>query len=167
MQEQRAIVYVYDGKPRQDLIMLTPVIGDDGLPTGEFISNLEALVAALPAGTEYEIVSPGEADAEAWWAAHRSVEEQTALFTMAIQKRLDDFAAGRNYDNALACATYATSTNPRFAAEGQYMVEARDATWAKGYEILDAVLAGERPMPTIEDVMAELPPLAWPDNGGA
>ena len=42
------------------------------------------------------------------------------------------------------------------------MVEARDATWAKGYEILDDVLSGKRPMPTIEEVLAELPPLEWP-----
>ncbi|MDL2266754.1 hypothetical protein LJC46_02045 [Desulfovibrio sp. OttesenSCG-928-G15] len=95
---------------------------------------------------------------------------QQAAFTAAIQARLDTFAQGRNYDSALACATYATSTNPRFAAEGQYMVEARDATWATGYEILDAVISGARAMPTIDDVLAELPPLSWPDDaakGGA
>jgi len=49
------------------------------------------------------------------------------------------------------------------AAEGQFMVEARDATWATGYEILNAVLSGQRPMPSIEEVIAELPPLAWPE----
>ena len=88
---------------------------------------------------------------------------QQAAFTAAIQARLDDFARTRNYDNALSCASYATSTNPKFAAEGQYIVAARYATWAKGYEILNAVLAGDRPMPTLEEVMAELPPLVWPE----
>ncbi|MDR2489019.1 MAG: hypothetical protein LBD42_05975 [Desulfovibrio sp.] len=84
-------------------------------------------------------------------------------FTAAIQSRLDAFAQTRGYDGILSAATYATSTVPKFAAEGQYAVEARDATWAKGYEILDAVLSGQRPMPTIEEVMEELPPLAWPE----
>lgn len=90
-------------------------------------------------------------------------EELQKLFTDAIQKRLDDFAKTRNYDSIMSVATYATSTNPRFAAEGRYAVEVRDATWARGYEILDDVLSGKRPMPTIEEAIAELPPLAWPE----
>lgn len=82
--------------------------------------------------------------------------------TDLIQKRLDDFARTRNYDGILSAATYATSAVPKFAAEGQYAVEARDATWAKSYEILAAVEAGERPMPTDAELAAELPALAWP-----
>lgn len=84
-------------------------------------------------------------------------------FTNAIQNHLDAFAQTRNYDNILSAATYATSAIPKFKAEGQYAVEARDATWTKGYEILGEVLAGERPMPSLEEVFADLPPLAWPD----
>jgi hypothetical protein len=91
------------------------------------------------------------------------LEAQKAAFTNAIQQRLDAFAQTRNYDGIMSAATYATSTNAKFRAEGQYAVEARDATWAAGYTILDAVLAGERPMPTLEEVMAELPPLEWPE----
>jgi hypothetical protein len=93
-----------------------------------------------------------------------ALQERSAAFTNAIQQRLDDFARTRNYDNIMSAATYATSTVPKFAAEGQYAVAARDATWAKGYEILGAVLAGERPMPTLDEVMAELPALAWPEE---
>ena len=91
-----------------------------------------------------------------------SPEERQKMFTDAIQKRLDDFAKTRGYDGILSAATYATSAISQFRAEGQYCVEARDATWIKGYEILGAVLAGERPMPTIEEVFAELPALEWP-----
>ena len=90
-------------------------------------------------------------------------EEEQRQFTAAIQQRLDTFAHTKNYDGILSAATYATSTVPQFRAEGQYAVEARDATWAKGYEILGAVLAGERPMPTLDEVMASLPPLEWPE----
>ena len=88
-------------------------------------------------------------------------------FTDAIQKRLDDFAQTKNYDGILSAATYATSTNAVFRAEGQYAVEARDATWAAGYAIMGAVLSGQRPIPTLEDVFAELPALAWPEAGAA
>ena len=89
-------------------------------------------------------------------------EEQLAAFTAAIQAHLDDFARTRKYDGILSAATYATSTVGKFRAEGQYAVEARDATWATGYAIMDDVLAGARPMPSLAEVLAELPPLAWP-----
>ena len=92
------------------------------------------------------------------------MEAKQAEFTAAIQKRLDDFARTRNYDNALSAATYATSTNPKFATEGQYIVEVRDATWAAGYDILEDVLAGNRAVPDgIEDFENELPQLEWPE----
>lgn len=90
-------------------------------------------------------------------------EELHAQYTEAVQMYLDDFARTRNFDNILSAATYATSTVPKFRAEGQYAVEARDLTWAKGYEILDEVMSGQRPMPDLDDVLAELPILAWPE----
>ena len=92
-------------------------------------------------------------------------EQQAAMldaFTTAIQAHLDSFARTRNYDGIMSAATYATSTIPRFKREGQYAVEARDTTWAKAYAILDDVMGGKRPMPTLEGVIAELPPLTWP-----
>jgi hypothetical protein len=81
----------------------------------------------------------------------------------ATQKRLDDFARTRNYDGILSLCTYATSTVPKFQAEGQYGVTARDATWAQLYEIMAEVEAGIRPMPEgYSDIESELPVLAWP-----
>jgi hypothetical protein len=82
----------------------------------------------------------------------------------ATQQRLDDFAKTRNYDSILSACTYATSVNPKFAAEGQYCVEARDATWAKLYDIYGDVKDGDRPMPSGYDaIKGELPVLEWPD----
>lgn len=83
--------------------------------------------------------------------------------TVAVQQRLDEFAQTRAYDGILSAATYATSSVAKFAAEGQYAVNARDAHWAKCYEIEAAVKAGSRPMPaSVDEVLAEMPPLAWP-----
>ena len=110
---------------------------------------------------------------EEWQAAHPAPapapytptpEEQLAVFTAAIQAHLDNFAKTRNYDGILSAASYANSAVPKFRAEGQYAAEMRDAVWAKGYEIMDAVLAGARPMPDLEEVLAELPVLAWPEG---
>ena len=92
-----------------------------------------------------------------------SPEQIVAQYTAAVQKRLDDFARTRGYDGILSAATYATSTVPKFKAEGQYAVEARDATWAKCYEVLAAVEAGSHPMPTLDELLAELPVLTWPN----
>jgi hypothetical protein len=90
-------------------------------------------------------------------------DEVIASLTAQIQKRLDDFAKTRNYDGILSACTYATSTVPKFATEGQYCVQARDATWAAGYALMDEVLAGIRPVPTsISDIESELPELVWP-----
>lgn len=113
-------------------------------------------VHLLPAGS-VEITDEEAAQLQAPDAA-----TVIAGYVAAIQKRLDDFAHTRNYDGILSAATYATSTAPKFAAEGQYAVEARDATWAKGYEILAAVEAGQRSAPTLDELAAELPALAWP-----
>ena len=92
-----------------------------------------------------------------------TAEQVKAAFVAAIQQRLDDFARTRNYDGILSACTYATSTVPKFQAEGQAAVNLRDGTWAAAYEILAEVQAGERPMPAfLADIEADLPALAWP-----
>ena len=52
----------------------------------------------------------------------------------------------------------------KFTAEGQYCVDARDATWAKLLEILAEIQAGTRPRPSgYADIEPELPLLVWPN----
>lgn len=97
-----------------------------------------------------------------WRIDPAPVEQIVAVVTQAVQQRLDDFARTRNYDGILSACTYATSAMPKFAAEGQYAVQARDAAWAACYQIMADVQAGTRAMPTIEQVLAELPALEWP-----
>lgn len=90
----------------------------------------------------------------------------TALYDSIVQgtqARLDTFAKTRGYDNILSACTYATSPTVKFAIEGQYCVDVRDATWAKLIEILGEVTAGTRPRPSgYADIEADLPPLVWP-----
>lgn len=86
-----------------------------------------------------------------------------AEITARTQQRLDDFARTRLYDGILSACTYASSTVPKFQTEGQYCVDARDATWEKLYQIMDEADAGTRPVPTgYADIEPELPALAWP-----
>ena len=91
-------------------------------------------------------------------------ERQAAMqaeFTSAVQRRLDAFAQERGYDGIMSACTYATSTVERFRQEGERAVILRDNTWAACYAILADVLAGERPVPTLEELVAELPVLTW------
>jgi hypothetical protein len=110
------------------------------------------------------------ADGEAFLQA-QAVEEEAlrqqrvqAEIVTSTQQRLDTFAKTRNYDSVLSLCTYASSPNAKFQAEGQYGVEARDATWSKLLEILAEVEANTRPMPTgYAEIESELPPLVWPN----
>lgn len=116
-----------------------------------------------------------EGNYEQRWEVYALSQEQAAANQAAFnrtrfnqivaqaQARLDAFARTRNYDGILSLCTYATSPTAKFAAEGQYGVEARDATWAALYAMLAEVQAGTRPMPSgFADVEPELPELAWP-----
>lgn len=96
--------------------------------------------------------------------ARMVVNLQTSIVN-ATQARLDTFAQTRGYDGILSAATYASSTIPKFAAEGQACVNGRDQTWEKLYEILGEVTAvpPTRPMPTgFADIVGDLPALVWP-----
>ena len=99
-------------------------------------------------------------------AAANQADADTALYdsiVTATQTRLDTFAQSRSYDNIMSACTYSTSPTAKFAAEGQYCVTARDATWGSLLAILAEVQAGTRPRPSgYVDVEPDLPPLQWP-----
>lgn len=82
--------------------------------------------------------------------------------TVAVQGYMDSVAQQRNYDSILSLCTYATSTIPRFQAEGQAGVVWRDACWQLGYDLIAQVRAGEAHIPTEAELLAMLPPMQWP-----
>ena len=91
-------------------------------------------------------------------------EKQNELkqqFTDAVQQRLDTFAQTRGYDGIMSAASYYGSSNPKFKAEADRAIQLRDSTWDICYAILDDVLAGNRSVPTLDEIFAELPELTW------
>lgn len=94
--------------------------------------------------------------------AHQAYDELLKQFTVAVQIHMDAEAKTRNYDSILSLCTYATSKSERFSKEGQAGVDFRDACWTYGYAELEKVAKGTRPQPTIEQFIAELPKMEWP-----
>lgn len=80
-----------------------------------------------------------------------------------IQRYLDNEAKIHYYDGILSLCSYATSINPKFGPEGQAGVIWRDACWSKGYEILNECESGIRPIPTPDELLSEMPSMAWPE----
>lgn len=84
-------------------------------------------------------------------------------YVAAVQSMLDAKARERRYDNILSACTYATSTTARFQAEGQACVVWRDAVWTRCYALMEQVQDGSLQQPTIEELLAMLPSMEWPE----
>ena len=85
-----------------------------------------------------------------------------ADFAMAVQSHIDDAARGRGYNDSASLASYVSSTLPQWAAEASAFVAWRDAVWIYAYGELGKVQAGQRALPTIDKMIAELPKIDWP-----
>lgn len=84
-------------------------------------------------------------------------------YRIAIQAHVDATAQERQYDNGVSCASYVNSTVQQWAAEAAAFVAWRDAVWAHAFTELDKVLNEERPQPTVEEFLLELPAMQWPE----
>jgi len=85
-----------------------------------------------------------------------------AQYATAIQGHIDATARSKGYADGVACASYITSTMPGWQAEAAVFVPWRDSVWLSAYLIMGQVQAGQRPAPTIESLIAELPVIDWP-----
>ena len=79
----------------------------------------------------------------------------------AIQAHMDAVARSRSYDGILSLCSYATSSHPKFGAEGKAGVKWRDACWDKAYEIFNDCLSRNRPVPSEEELLREMPTMEW------
>lgn len=96
---------------------------------------------------------------EAEWNKVFPIQVQQQL-TDAVQRVLDNKAQELNYDNCLSVCSYIDTGVPKFDAEGKAFRTWRSQVWAKGYEILAQVQAGQRAIPTEEQLLSELPKLS-------
>lgn len=148
---------------RQELVREEVVIEEERDESGEVLRPAEVIPAEYKTVVEdvtvrrFQIAAIPEPSEEERIAALKAEHERT------VEGWLVDFAATRGY-KVSNMGAYANSTNPTFKAEALYYIELQDRTWETCYAILNAVLAGERAVPTKEQLFAELPvsAAAWP-----
>ena len=114
-----------------------------------YIEELEAVEGVR----RFQIVAVPEPTQE---EKEAQLQEQ---YTRLIQSILDAEAQKLGYDNCLSVCSYMETGVQKFDDEGRCFRAWRSAVWAKGYEILEVVKAGEMAIPTEEMLLELLPKL--------
>lgn len=98
------------------------------------------------------------------------VEAAYKSFDSLVEKRLNDFAATRRYNDIYTASNYKDSHIAKYAIEGQYCYKMLAETYAKCEKLLEKymplVLSGEREIPIWEEIEEQLPVLEWPSTEG-
>ena len=152
--EQGNLLYLdQEGNETTDAGEASPAVLDDDGNVIVGLTNQHPLHAPVfaDAGPLYE------------WRELIPTPEQIAAETQrtlvnAVQNYLDSAAKQYGYDDIKSAVTYADEPAvPKFQAEGRAFRAWRSLTWATCYAILADVLAGTRPVPTVDGLLAELP----------
>jgi len=103
-------------------------------------------------------------EAEALWTAAQTAPPTVGVpeYVAAIDAHIERVAQEKAYSGAVGLASYVGSTVPQWQAEAQVFVAWRDAVWSYAYAQFALVQSGQRTAPTIDELIAELPVIAWP-----
>jgi len=88
-------------------------------------------------------------------------EETIGRYEAALDNHLDSVARQHRYNSRITFALRAGYPGP-FHAEGVAFATWMDACNAQAYQMLEDVLAGRRPLPTVDDFLAALPEFVMP-----
>lgn len=80
----------------------------------------------------------------------------------AIYEHMNQVVQQYDYKTIDSACLRVLSSNPSYKAQGEAAMAWRDAVDAKCEEILMSVISGERLVPSLEELIAELPVLEWP-----
>lgn len=90
-----------------------------------------------------------------------TAEEIKQMLIDGVQNWMDETAMERGYDSILSACSYIDTGVERFDNEGAEARRWRSQVWAYCYAYLDEVLVGERTIPTLEELIEELPKINW------
>lgn len=96
------------------------------------------------------------------WVAVTPPAPSLGDYEGAIQAHVDAVARARLFRDGVTLASYVASTNVQWAAEAQAFVAWRDQVWTYAYQELDRVQSGARSLPSLADILGELPAILWP-----
>ena len=136
----------------------TPEIHGDNIPA-DAVEITEAEHAALIEGQSLgKLIVADESGRPILQDPPLPTAEQIAKRLEArVQSWLDEQARALGYDDIKSAITYAEEPAvPKFQQEGQAMRRLRSLVWARCYEILNEVQAGQRSIPTEEELIAEM-----------
>lgn len=135
-------------------------------PDGSFVAEVNGLPYHVEAGSalfeDAEKAAKQLGNALQYEPMPEALPLSIADYEAAIQGHVDDTARSRQFRDGVTMASYASSTNPQWAAEAHAFIAWRDAVWAFAYAELAKVQAGEREQPSIDQFLAELPAVNWP-----
>ena len=91
-----------------------------------------------------------------------TTEEIALAMEVAIDAYIDSVAQAKGYDSRITAALRAGYENP-WQAEGIVFGQWMDSVYAYCQQVQVDALAGNRTIPTAEELIAELPEIIWPE----
>jgi hypothetical protein len=82
-------------------------------------------------------------------------------YTNAMENLMDTNAKTKGYDNRYTASARAGVNGSPFQVEGSAFALWMDNCYFLGYKIIDDVQSGKRPLPSVDEFLAELPKLVW------
>lgn len=124
----------------------------------KLVKNPKGEVIAFGSGEGYEpfIAEGNTLELVDSYTPTPTIEQIASNFENSIQAYLDSQAQAKGYDNITTACSYAAAPNP-FQTEAISFVTWRGNVWHYCYGELAKVQAGTRAMPTIEQIISELP----------
>lgn len=92
----------------------------------------------------------------------KAAKQLKAALEAALDAHINSVAQAKGYDSRVTAAMRAGYSNP-WQQEGIAFGQWMDACYAKAYQILAEAEAGVRPFPTVEEFIAEMPEMVWPN----
>ena len=129
--------------------------GDRDLYVGEVYINGRIEQIEIPK----RMIKPTWDNEKKEWKEIATLKEIEKYFMDRIQEYMDNKAKSYGFDNIVTASTYIDSKVERFKNDSRALLDWRDNTWDKAYTILEDVLTEKREIPTLEDLLKELPQL--------